>query len=103
MTSLCISPLERARKTYSQVLRSMEEPGTAKNIAQILGVAESTVSRTKDTLENAIGLLYQLGFKVVSNDKVCVDRPTYEAMAHIAQRAMSDEQTAKRLIWDEEQ
>lgn len=80
----------------------MEEPGTGRNLAQVLGVSETTVSRTKtEKLEDAITLLYHLGFKVVDESRVCVDRQAYEAMATLARKAMSCEHMARRLIWDE--
>lgn len=81
----------------------MEEPGTQRNIAQVLGVSESTISRTKtEKLEDSISLLYQLGFKVVDQSRVCVSRDRYEAMVTIASAAMSCPETARRLIWEGE-
>ena len=80
----------------------MEEPGTGRNLAQVLGVSETTVSRTKtEKLEDAITLLCHLGFKLVDESRVCVDRDTYEAMSALARKALSCEHMARRLIWDE--
>lgn len=56
MSTLCSTPAERARKAYSRVLQSLQDPGTQRNVAQVLGVSESTVSRIKTdgvTVSNA--------------------------------------------------
>jgi hypothetical protein len=103
MSELSTPPAERARAAHAAVLRSMEEPGTGRNLAQVLGVSETTVSRTKtEKLEDAITLLYHLGFKVVEASRVCVARDRYEAMVTIAGAAMSCPVTAKRLIWEDD-
>ena len=103
MAELSLSPQEKARKAHSAVLQAMQDPGTARNLAQILGVSESTISRTKtEKLEDALHLIYQLGFKVVSNDRVCVDRATYSAVSTIARRAMEREDLSRALVWDED-
>ena len=84
------------------VLQRMQDPGTARNVAIASGVSESTISRTKAAMEDVIALLYQLGFKVVDQGRVCVDRASYEAMAHIASKAMSNKEVAQQLIWEGE-
>jgi len=103
MTALSTTPAERSRKAYASVLRAMEEPGTGRNLAQVLGVSETTVSRIKtEKLEDAITLICHLGFKVVSEARVCVDRTAFEAMATLARRAMSCEHISRQLIWDDQ-
>lgn len=44
-------------------------------------------------------LLDALGWKVVSKDRVCIDRAIYESFKTIATAAMID---PKKLQWDEE-
>lgn len=84
-------------------MQATQDAGTQRNVAIAMGVSESTVSRIKtEKLEDAIALLYQLGFKVVEQSRVCVDRPKYQAMVTIARAAMADEDTACKLIWDGE-
>lgn len=101
MTELSSTPAERSRKAHSAVLQAMQDAGTARNVAVALGVSESTVSRIKtEKLEDAIALLYQLGFKVVDASRVCVARDRYEAMVTIAGAAMSCPETARKLIWE---
>jgi hypothetical protein len=103
MTQLSITPAERSRKAHAAILRAMEAPGTGRNVAQVLGVSETTVSRIKtEKLEDAITLMCHLGFKVVDESRVCVDRAAYEAMSTLARKAMACDATARRLIWDEQ-
>ena len=55
-----------ARKAHTAVLQATQDPGAAKQIAIALSVSEATVSRAKtDKLDDAVALLYALGFKVV--------------------------------------
>ena len=54
LSSLSTPAAEMSRKAYSRVLQAMQEPGTARNLAQILGVSKATISRTKtEKLEDA--------------------------------------------------
>lgn len=103
MTAVSQSATEKARKAHSMVLQRMQEPGIQAVLAVAQGVSESTISRIKtEKLEDALMLLSHLGFKVVPESKVCVDRTMYEAMVTIASRAMSDESTARSLVWEED-
>lgn len=103
MAEMSTSPHERSRKAHSLLLQAMQDPGTQRQIALALGVSESTVSRTKtEKLEDAVTLIYQLGFKVVASDRVCVDRAKFEAVLMLARAAMSDEDTVRKLVWEEE-
>jgi transcriptional regulator with XRE-family HTH domain len=103
MSELLISPLERSRKAYSNVLQALQDPGTQRNLAQIMGTSESTISRIKtEKLEDTLALLYQLGFKLVSADRVCINRKRYEALETIARAAMAKEEHSRRLFLEEE-
>lgn len=85
------------------VLTRLQDTGIQASLAIAQGVSESTISRIKnEKLEDAITLLVHLGFKVVSESKVCVDRSMYQAMVTIAGRAMSDSSTAQKLVWEDE-
>jgi hypothetical protein len=98
MAELSTPVAERARKAYASVLRAMEEPGTGRNVAQALGVSETTVSRTKtDKLEDAITLLYHLGFKVVSSDMKCYPFDYMQALHTLARLHVED---GPKLEWD---
>lgn len=99
MPSLSTSALEKARKAYSRVLQAMQEPGTARQIAQVLGTSETTISRTKGHLEDSLTLLYHLGFKVVPADCQNVPPDYLQALQVMAREHM---RSAKQpLEWDE--
>ena len=53
-------------------------------------------------VHEVIRLLIAAGLKVVSAEKICVDRARYEAIVTMATAAMADAQTVRRLTWDEE-
>ncbi len=93
---------ERARKAQSLILQRLAPEGTQRNLANIYGVSESTVSRWKEGIEPVTRMLAQVGLKVVPADHVCVDRASYEAMTLIASRAMANRDIAKKLIWEGE-
>lgn len=76
------------------------------DISKVLGKDTTICSRIRSgEREATIGELARLiplcGLKLVSVDKVCVDRRAYESMTYIASKAMADQATAKKLIWDE--
>lgn len=103
MSELLISPAERSRKAHSLILAALSPSGTQKNLAQIMGTSETKVSLIKtDKLEDSVALIYQLGFKVVPSDRICVDRKKYAALETIARAAMADEANSKKLFWEEE-
>jgi AraC-like DNA-binding protein len=98
MSELSQTPAERARKAFSTVLQAMQDPGTQRNVAQVLGVSESTVSRIKtEKLEDAITLLYHLGFKCVSSEMKCYPVDYVQALHTMAKMHMAEVRT---LEWD---
>jgi AraC-like DNA-binding protein len=99
MSELSATPIERARKAHGRVLRALEEPGTARNLAQVLGTSETTVSRLKnEKLEDAITLIYHLGFKVVAQDQRCYPTEYVEALHVMARMHMQAPPT--QLEWE---
>ena len=99
MPQLSGTPIERARKAYSRVLQAMQEAGTARNLAPVLGVSEATISRIKnEKLEDAITLLYHLGFKVIEHDRECVPRDYLTALQTLAR---IQAQQPAQLNWDD--
>lgn len=101
MSALCTPVTERSRKAFGRVLTAMQEAGTARNVAHAMGVSEATVSRVKtEKLEDAIALLYQLGFKVVTQDKHCVPADYLQALEVMAREHMLRAKPA--LDWDNE-
>lgn len=78
------------------------------DIAKVLGKDDTTASRIRSgernaTLAELARLIPLCGLKLVDKDKVCVDRRAYESMTYIASRALADQETSQRLIWDEDQ
>jgi hypothetical protein len=103
MSLLSHSPLESARKAYSRVLQALQEPGSQVALAKAMGTSESTISRLKnESLENALALIYQCGFKLVSADRVCVDPGALDFMRRTTVRAMAQEDMARQLFEEDE-
>jgi DNA-binding XRE family transcriptional regulator len=99
MAELSLTPAERSRKAYSRVLQAMQEPGTQRNLSQVLGVSEATVSRIKsEKLEDAISLMCHLGFKVVPTDMRCYPAEYVQALHTMAKLQM--QHSAPTLEWD---
>lgn len=81
---------------------------TLDDIIAVLGGDRPKASRIRSgvreaTITELVRLLPLCGLKLVDKDKVCVDRKAYESMTYIASKAMANEQTAQKLIWDEGQ
>lgn len=75
-------------------------------LAKAIGKDDTQASRIRSgqlgtTVQDLARMLHAAGLKCVSAEKVCVDRARYEAMVTMASAAMSDEQTVRRLTWDE--
>lgn len=75
-------------------------------LAEAIAKDDSQVSRIRSgqlgaCINDVVRLLYAAGLKTVPLDRVCVDRARYEAMVTMASAAMADEQTVRRLTWDE--
>jgi hypothetical protein len=102
MTELLPVPKERSRNAHSLLLQAMQPSGTGVELARVLDITESAVSRTKSELEQCLAIIYQLGFKVVPSDKVCVDKAMYESLTTIASKAMANQSIAHQLMWDDE-
>jgi len=72
-------------------------------ISAALGVSESTVSRIKtEHVEHVLSFLYALGFKLVSQDKVCSDLNEIQMLRQTYARAVRDEYVAARLFGGDE-
>lgn len=103
MSLLSATPAERARKAHGRLLHAMQEPGSQVALAKALGTSESTVSRIKnEALENALAMIYQLGFKVVREDRVCIDPGALDFMRRTTVRVMAQEDMAARMFEEDE-
>lgn len=106
MADILPIPTEPSRKIAQALLSRLAKLPLAE-ISKAIDKDESTASRLRSgesrlTVGEFAQLLAAIGFKVVDKDRVCVDRKTYEAMAHINARAMRDPDVAKRLMWDDD-
>jgi len=96
-----------ARKS-SQVLLGALARMPLEAISRAIAKDDSTSSRVRSgdarlTLGELCDLIDAAEMKLVSRDRVCVDRKKYEALATIAAAAMSDEESVNKLVWDGEQ
>jgi hypothetical protein len=76
-------------------------------LSQAIGKDDTQASRIRSgqlgaTVQDVARMLYAAGLKVVPVDRVCVDGPTYQAMATIAARAMANAQIAQQLTWGDQ-
>jgi AraC-like DNA-binding protein len=99
MSALSSTPAERSRKAHAMVLQAMQDPGTQRTVAQVLGVSESTVSRIKsEKLEDALTLITHLGFKVVPQSMHCYPEDYVRALHTMAKLQM--QHAGPELDWD---
>jgi len=99
----CLFPAEKARAAHSRVLQRLGMPGTATALAVALGTSDSTISQLKnERLEDVMGMLYALGYKVVSADRVCVQRDELQMLRTFYARAVTSEELSARLFEDDE-
>lgn len=101
MTASLITPIERARKACSTVLRAMQEPGRQGAIAAAMGVSESTVSRLKnDQLEQFCLLLAHAGLKVVPVEMQCFPADKVQALLTLARAHLAAVERPDQLVWE---
>lgn len=102
MTAALATPEERARKATSIVLQRLSPDGTQRNLAQVLGVSEATVSRMKEHVEPTMRLLAQLGLKIVPIEMKCYAPREIDAMFILAKANMNRAETVDDVLrWDE--
>jgi hypothetical protein len=103
MAEFLPTPIEKARKANSIVLQVLKSNGKQGQVATSLGISDSSMSRlVNDHMEQVIAVLYQAGFKCVTQGKVCVDKDALDFMRRITTRVMSNEVQAKELFEGDE-
>ena len=103
MTGLCLDPSEKARKAHARVLQAMQTPGKGGALAVGMGSSDSAVSRLKNEhMQPVLQMLYMLGFKVVSGDKVCVAADELAVLKRYYVQQIAREQEAAQLFGDDE-
>ena len=87
----------------SSVLQAMKVPGTGVSLAMSMGKSEATISRIKNEhLEDVLLLVSHLGFKLVSNDKVCVQKDELNMLRQTYARAVQNQHMAEQLFGGDE-
>lgn len=101
MAPVSLSPHERARKSYSTVLRALQEPGRQVAAATAMGVSESTVSRIKtDQIEQVCLLLACVGLKVIPTSMECVPVEQMQALLTLARTHLNQIERPDQLYWE---
>lgn len=111
MNESSIDPSASASKPMQGSLRVVAQALAATSLealAAAIAKDDSTASRirseeAKVSISDAVRLICAAGLKVVPTDRVCVERATYEALATIASKAMSNTAISRQLVWDGEQ
>lgn len=103
------SKVEASPRNGAQLLTTRLLGVALDKISKALGDKDdSTACRVRSgeqrcTLAEFCKLVTLADLKIVDVSKVCVDRQAYDSLTYIAQKAMADKDTAKKLIWDEDQ
>ena len=101
MNSSSFTPIERARKAASTILRALQDPGRQGSIATAMGVSESTVSRMKnDQLDQFCLLLAHAGLKVVPMEMQCFPQDKVHALLTLARDHLQQIEHPDQLTWD---
>lgn len=102
MASLCPTPTEKARKAAASVFQVLQKDGKQGQIATVLGMSDSTVSRLKnDHMQAVINVLYQAGFKVVPAEFKCIPEVQARAWFDSHQREVAKQLETNNLWTDE--
>jgi hypothetical protein len=77
-------------------------------IGAAIGKDETTACRVRSeerscSVSEFAALVSACGLKIVDKDKVCVDRRAYDSLRYIAGKAMANEDTARTLVWEDDQ
>lgn len=109
MSTACLSELEVSSKRLQDSLQTVASAlaqTSLDTLASAIGKDDTQTSRIRSgqlgaTVQDVVRMLHAAGLKCVGLGKICVDRSMYEAMVTVNAKAMSDEQTVRRLTWDE--
>lgn len=102
MSVSSITPSERARKSFTAVLRAMQEPGRQVAVATSMGVSESTISRMKsEQLEQFCQLLAHLGLKVVPTEMQCFPAERIQALLALSKGYLATIERSDQLVWED--
>ena len=92
------APPERARKIAANVRQAVNADSQA-SIAAAIGVSPATVSRLiSEHLDHVAAILAHLGLKLVSEDKVCIERTIWEHHCRVVRRVYATEDRAREIL-----
>ena len=95
-----LSPIQRTRKNEALILQSMASVGQIE-LARLMGVSESTVSRLKDgQIATFAHALAHLGLKIIPAGHACFDPSYVDALKTLAEVGIR--QSAPKLDWEQE-
>lgn len=89
MAKVSLQYVENARKNETTILHALADVGQ-NNVAERLGVSESTVSRLKSNgeIENMAALLATMGLKVVRQAAEVYEHDYIEALRTLAKKGL---------------
>lgn len=89
---------ERARKIATTIRGAVNGDSQAA-LAAAIGVSPATISRLiSEHLDHVAAIAAHLGFKLVSQDKVCVPRSTWEHHCQVVRRVYATEDRAREIL-----
>lgn len=101
MSTVSLPPIERARKNEQVILQALAATGQ-NELAKVMGVHESTVSRLKDGgITTMAAALAHMGLKIVPVGVECFDPEYVAALRTLAAHGVQKE--APRLDWSDVQ
>jgi hypothetical protein len=99
MAEFLPTPIEKARKAFSAVLRVLQTGGKQGQIGAVTGISDTSMSRlVNDHLERAVLVLYHAGFKVVPQEMDCYPRAQVEAWYSAYRSQIQHADTAAKLF-----
>lgn len=100
MPALSQDQLAQARKTEALILKHLASVGQ-RNVADTIGVDESTISRLKEGhFERIAHILAVLGLKVVPSEMKCFDPATVGMLLELSRARLNSIERADELAWD---
>lgn len=98
MSSGYAAPPERARKIATTIRGAVNGDSQAA-LAAAIGVSPATVSRLiSEHLDHVAAIAAHLGFKLVSEDKICIPRETWDHHCRVVRRVYANEARAREIL-----
>lgn len=99
MAEFLPTPIEKARKAFSAVLRVLQTSGKQGQVGVAIGISDTTMHRlVNEQMERCVQALYHAGFKVVPQDMDCYPRAQVEAWYSAYKKQIELADTAAKLF-----